>query len=92
MDWAQILREFGNPVTALLAVIFGSATGWIIWKGSHDKIVAVLESRCTDITAQRDTAMTGWKLQTDANVEMAIGLKTQNDLVMRLVNERKRGS
>jgi hypothetical protein len=92
MDWAVFLREFGGPVTAVAAIVFGSATGLIIWKGSHDKIVKVLEERYADVAAQRDTAMVGWKLQTDANVEMAVGLKTQNDLVMRMVNERKRGT
>lgn len=54
MDVFQLTVQYGLPLIMFFGVVWLSMTGRIIWKPSHDAVVAALSHSLKDVTDERD--------------------------------------
>ncbi len=54
MDIFSATTQYGLPLVMFFGVIWLSMSGRVIWKPSHDAIVAALTARLQDVTDERD--------------------------------------
>jgi hypothetical protein len=66
---AQLTGPLGGYVLAIVIIVYGGRT-----------LVQFVREYILDIKVQRDVALAGWKVQSEANAEMADELAARNRL------------
>lgn len=54
MDIFAVTTQYGLPLVMFFGVLWLSMSGRVIWKPSHDAIVAALTARLADTVEERD--------------------------------------
>lgn len=87
-----LIAQYGLPLAMVIVIIWASANGWIIWRHSHDAIIAALVERHTAVVQVMSDRLKDTSHERDRLFDIAVPAVKAVETGADAVREMRKGS